>query len=202
MRKTVTTISMDPLQTEMPDGVEAEVIFVQSAIDASFDRARRHLNRSCLGALPRHLTINCVQGMWDGVVALGIAMGTKGNGYLDRVFKAVRVFTEKHPRRALCIWIDEAQMLTQRDREGIFRLLKYVCEELEVSARICLVLRRKQIREFDGKRWKWAWKFPVEGERLRQIARLWTATDRGLNECERVEDEETEQTAERRVASA
>jgi hypothetical protein len=203
MRPTVKTISMDPLHADLPEGTETEVVFVQPAADAAFDRARRLLNRSNMGALPKHLTVNCVQGMWDGVCALGVSMGTRGNGYLDRVYKALLAFMDKYPQRAVCIWIDEAQMLTQRDREGIFRLIKYVCEELGLNARICVVLRRKQIRDFDGKRWRWVWRFPTEGERIRQISRCWNFSEKGLDEGNWAPEEEAEeQENERRVATA
>jgi hypothetical protein len=194
-RPNIRSFSLMPLSAENPEGVEAEVVFVHDSADAAFDRARLAANRTRLGGAPRHLTISCAEGLWDGVVALGVAMGTKGCGYLDRVYRALHAFAQNHPSASLCVWIDEAQTLNADHREGIFRLLKYVGEELQLNLRICLVLRQKTVKVYSPEQRRYVpdRAFPNEGPRLRQIARAWNANNNGLMEADWERSEEREE---------
>lgn len=105
--------------------------------DEQVERALEHVERA--SADPRWegpLNVKLASNRhWNAVCSLSEKAGTKGNGYVERMFNAFRAF-KAQGHKHLCLWLYESRQLGMTDQEGLAFLLAYAAENVGIKVRI------------------------------------------------------------------
>jgi len=105
--------------------------------EEQIERALEHLERASADERwdgPLNLKLGSNR-HWNAVCSLSEKAGTKGNGYIERIFNAFRTL-KSQGHKHITLWLYEARQLGITDQEGLAFMLAYGAENVGLKLRI------------------------------------------------------------------